>query len=82
MRLNVDTIEFMVQGVLVILPKIMSRKCYVLPQIEIMKPPTMRFLESVNLCFQMAPLGAFVQKEGWKVSQFKGKYVAKLLALI
>jgi hypothetical protein len=30
----------------------------------------------------MAPLNAFVQKEGWKLSQFKGKYAAQLLVLI
>jgi hypothetical protein len=30
----------------------------------------------------MAPLNAFVQKEGWKVSQFKGKYAAQLPMLI
>ncbi len=26
----------------------------------------------------MAPLNAFMQKEGWKLSQFKGKYAAQL----
>ncbi len=35
----------------------------------------------VNLCLQMAPLSAFVQKNRWKVSQQKGKYVARLLML-
>ncbi len=30
----------------------------------------------------MAPLNAFMQKERWKVSQLKGKYAARLLALI
>jgi hypothetical protein len=30
----------------------------------------------------MAPPNAFVQKEGWRVSQLKGKYAAGLPALI
>jgi hypothetical protein len=30
----------------------------------------------------MAPLSAFVQKEGWRVSHFKGKYANRLIVLI
>ncbi len=36
----------------------------------------------VNLCLQMAPLSAFVQRKGWRVSEIKGKYVARILVLI
>jgi hypothetical protein len=38
--------------------------------------------EVVNLRLQMAPLNVFVQKEGWTISELKGKYVARILALI
>jgi hypothetical protein len=30
----------------------------------------------------MAPLNAFVHKKGWRVSQLKGKYAAKLIVFI
>jgi len=38
--------------------------------------------EVANLCLHMAPLTMFVQKEGWKLSQLKGKYATRLLTLI
>jgi hypothetical protein len=42
----------------------------------------MQFTKTVNLCIQMAPLNAIVQKEGRRLPQLKGKHVAHLLALI
>lgn len=81
-QLNIDIIESMVQGVLVIIIENHVVEMLCLPQTGIAKPPTMHFAKATNLCIQMAPLKAFVQKEGWEVSQLKGKYVAQLSTLI
>ncbi len=51
-------------------------------QARITKLPTRRSIKVVNLCIQMSPLNVVVQKEGWRVSQLKGKYAARLLILI
>jgi hypothetical protein len=42
----------------------------------------MHSTNGANLYIQMLPLNAFVQKEGSRVSQVKGKYVAPFLVLI
>jgi hypothetical protein len=42
----------------------------------------MHYVKVTNLCIQMAPLNAFIQKEGMRVSQLKRKYVTQLLTLI
>jgi hypothetical protein len=42
----------------------------------------MHSTEVANLCIQMPPLNAFMQKEGLRISQLKGKYVAQFLVLI
>jgi hypothetical protein len=55
---------------------------FCLPQIGITKLSAMHCTKVANLCLQVAPLSVFMQKERWRVSQLKGKYVARLLALI
>ncbi len=70
------------QGVLIIITKNHVAKMLCLSQIGITKPLTMCSKKSLNLCLHMALLSAFVQKGGWKVSQFKGNYANIFLMLI
>jgi len=70
------------QGVLIIIIKNHVAKMLCLPKIRITKLIAMRSREAMYLCLQTTPLSAFVQKKGWRVFQLKGKYVAKLFALI
>ncbi len=80
-QLNVNAMKSMVQQVSVIIIENHVAKMLCLPQTRITKLPTMHFGEA-NLFLQMAPLSAFVQNEGRGVSQLKGKYATRLLALI
>jgi hypothetical protein len=81
-QLNVDALEYVVLGVSMIIMENHTAKILCLSQTRITNLPTMHFTEVANLCIQMLPLNAFVQKEGLRISQLKGKYVAQFLVLI
>jgi hypothetical protein len=81
-QLNVDAIEFVAQGIPIIISENHVAEMLCLLNTIITKPLAMHFGEVANLCMQMAPLSMFVQKEGWKVSQLKGKYATRLSTLI
>ncbi len=45
-------------------------------------PPNYKQDEVTNMCIRLVFKDAVVQKEGWKVAQLKGKYVAQMCALL
>lgn len=80
--MNINAIKFVMHGVSIIIIENHVAKMLCLSQTGITKPPTMYSKKALNLCLRMALLNAFVQKEGWRVSQFNGKYANRLLMLI
>jgi hypothetical protein len=53
-----------------------------LPQARIDKPLPIKQANVAKTCIQMMPFETMVEKEGQKASQLKGKYAAKMLALL
>jgi hypothetical protein len=53
-----------------------------LPNIGITIPWNYKQDEVADMCIRLSPKYAIVQKEGWKVVQFKGKYATCMIALL
>jgi len=53
-----------------------------LPNTKITTPPNYKQDEVTETCIRFAPKDTIMQKEGKKVAQFKGKYIARMFTLL
>jgi hypothetical protein len=77
-----ERINWVVQGQSISITEKIIGEMICLPNARITIPPNYKQDEVAVMCIRLAPKAVVVQKEGWKATQFKGKYTTHMLTLL